>query len=339
MPSLSFVTEFVYENFANVVSSNGGTHFNFRCPFCGDSEKSKIKKRFHLQYKSENDIYFNCFNCAHKGNFYDLYAFINGISSKEAFKKLNKYNKDQIFKRLSKTSRKQFEEHKTELYIFNQFLKEKCLDEHSEPSSYIQGKLISVLKTFKEKRKISDAFICYEGKFKNRIIIPVYNKKDCIYFQGRRINSSQYPKYLNPKIEKENVILNKDKFDKEKYIIITEGLLDAISIGDQGTSCLGATIKDDFLKKIFEYTDKGIIISLDNDERGIQETINIINKSKYNKSLYYFFLDKYKDLNEFHVNNSINLYKYIIDNKKSYLNAIMHLKLIKGGKMNETVKT
>ena len=36
--------------------------FNFRCPHCGDSKKSKLKARAYL-YRVKNDMFFKCHNC------------------------------------------------------------------------------------------------------------------------------------------------------------------------------------------------------------------------------------------------------------------------------------
>jgi hypothetical protein len=57
MLSLEFVTEFLMENVENIDILKSGTHFQGRCPLCGDSKKSKKKKRFHLQFESESSIY------------------------------------------------------------------------------------------------------------------------------------------------------------------------------------------------------------------------------------------------------------------------------------------
>ena len=39
--------------------SNG--HYNFRCPYCGDSAKSKLKKRGWL-FDYNGKVYYKCFN-------------------------------------------------------------------------------------------------------------------------------------------------------------------------------------------------------------------------------------------------------------------------------------
>lgn len=324
MLDLQFVYSFIIENYSNVSVSRNGTHFNFRCPFCGDSEKSSRKKRFHVQYNSDDSIFYNCFNCPAKGSFYDLYAFNEGISSEEAYKKLKKFSSDTIKRTLtSKTESYKKEIDYSKYENFNSFLEKDCLSLDAIPNSYYQSKLLEYLKFFKESRQISSKlFICHSGKFEKRIIIPIFENDICIFFQARQILDSQYPKYLNPTIEKENIILNKENFDKEKFIVVTEGILDADSIGHQGTTCLGASISDDFLSELFKYTNKGVILALDNDKTGLEQLEKIFKKSSYNKKVFYFTLDKEKDLNEFKINNPhVDVYKYVKDNALSYLEA------------------
>ena len=45
--------------------------FNFRCPHCGDSQKSKTKARAYL-YRVKNDMFFKC-NCGFGTKFSKLY--------------------------------------------------------------------------------------------------------------------------------------------------------------------------------------------------------------------------------------------------------------------------
>jgi DNA primase len=324
MLDLDFVYSFIMENFPNVSVTRHGSHFNFRCPFCGDSEKSKKKKRFHLQFVNDESIFFNCFNCQSSGNFYDLYAHIHGISSEEAYKKLKRFNEDSIKQKLvtkSNITQKKIDFSKYE--NFNDFLERDCLSIDSNPTSYYHSKLIEYLKFFQGSRKITTKlFVCHSGTFEKRIIIPIIENDICIFFQGRRILETQYPKYLNPSIEKENIILNKENFNKEKFIIITEGILDADAVGTQGTTCLGASITDEFLRELFKYTNKGIVLALDNDKTGQEQIQKIFKQSEYNKKLLYFTLEKEKDLNEYKTDNpNTDVYKYVLDNALTYLEA------------------
>ena len=41
--------------------------FNFRCPHCGDSQKSKTKARAYF-YRVKNDMFFKCHNCSASHN-------------------------------------------------------------------------------------------------------------------------------------------------------------------------------------------------------------------------------------------------------------------------------
>jgi len=57
MLDLQIVSDFVYENFERVSSSKNGTHFLARCLLCGDSKKSKSKRRFNLDLEPEIKIW------------------------------------------------------------------------------------------------------------------------------------------------------------------------------------------------------------------------------------------------------------------------------------------
>lgn len=325
MLDINDVIGFLNENFSNIKSSKNNTHWLFRCPFCGDSKQSMKKRRFNVDWNNGN-VGFHCFNCSISGNFFDLYAHVKNITPEEAFKIFHSYNEDYIKKSFkNNTNNKKENEISKKYFNFNDFLKNYCIHENSKPNSFKQEQYIKTILEFKEKRQIDyPIFYCFKGDFFNRLIIPVFLNNKCIFFQGRAIFAEQNPKYLNPIVEKENIILNLDNFNENEYIIITEGFLDALSIGNQGTSCIGAEIKDVFIKELFKYTNKGVIIALDGDERGISSTQKILKNSKFNKKLYYFFIEDFKDLNELKVKKSLNedeIYNFIINNKKTYFES------------------
>lgn len=329
MPSIDKVSDFLYSNLDKVIEKKfkNGIEFNARCPICGDSKKSLHKKRFHLKFIDSENIVWHCFNCESTGNFYHLYAYIEGITPEEAYKVLNKYSKNRAKDSIKRKSTKKIKEKKSDNQNFNFILKDCIsLDEKTEGS--IHKQLQDRLKSFIEKRKISfPIYIAYKGKYKNRYIIPIIEDGNIIYFQGRRIFDTMEPKYKNPSVEKTNIILNRKNFDKEKYIIITEGLLDADAIGMQGTSMLGKSLSKEFRDKILEYTNKGIILSLDNDEDGMDK---ILEYSKKYKSILYFLMPiefkNQKDLNDLLVHNYINrnsMYQFVVDN--SYTGASAYI--------------
>lgn len=323
MPSFDFVYDFICEHFEHV--GTRGNQIVARCSLCGDSAKSKRKRRFGLKYDDKNTV-FHCYNCGESGSFYKLYAILKKISIEEAFSECEstKNSFDNILKNFLPKQTKSVD---NTVPNFN-YITQDCLTEYNYAPGILYEAYVDKLKKFRSDRKISTnipLFIAYKGRYKGRIIIPVYNASgDMIYFQARRTNDFDQPKYLNPEWTKEIVIPNFDFFDSAKPVIITEGLLDCFSIGRQATSCLGKEVDDKFIRRIRTKC-KDIIIAMDNDTEGIKATLNVYKSNLYNTDLKYFIMpDKnIKDINEFLVKNSsqnINIYEFVIKNSYSYFN-------------------
>jgi hypothetical protein len=338
MVSLQFVREFVYEYCSKVTVSKGGQHFLTRCPLCGDSKKSLSKKRFNLDYNNGEPI-FQCFNCGRTGSFVVLYADLKGISTDEANRQIYRYDPERI-RRLMKASKHSPVKRIKPPEVTHDYIMNESIGMEDTPNGILENGYQKTLESFINDRNIQPPYsnhirVAIKGRYKGRIIVPVIVGGHVLYFQGRRINKNIEPKYLNPVAEKSSIILNKEKFDPEKYIIITEGLLDAFSIGDQGTTCLGASITDDFIEELQTLTKKGVIIAVDNvyiDERGKKELLNIIEKSKYSNMLRYFIMPniykEIKDINELVVKNNINnVYEFILDNSHTKLRVVSLLKM------------
>jgi hypothetical protein len=337
MIDLQTVTQFVLANFQQVTIKNNGQHFLCRCPLCGDSRKNIYKKRFNLNWNFGVPGY-HCFNCGKQGNFIELFSVIKGVSYDDAKKELFKYDKDNIKNRLE--SKKVIEEKKeTITENFNSIL-EHSYGLNSIGDGILFNKYMEVLRNFYIDRKIPKEYkiyIAYDGKYKNRIIIPIFDEdKNVIYFQARRIPGSNIePKYDNPISPKEQCVLNKFRFDKEHSIAVTEGLIDAFMIGKQGTSCLGKEVSENLLLELFKYTNKDVIVVLDNDSEAYKSLSRFMNKNKYAKKLKYFLypskFNDFKDINTIVTNykEKIDVYKMIIDNSVNYSTALIKLKLMK----------
>ena len=56
--------------------------FNFRCPHCGDSQKSQSKARGFV-YKKKNDMFFKCHNCGVGQSLGNLIKFLDPNLYKE----------------------------------------------------------------------------------------------------------------------------------------------------------------------------------------------------------------------------------------------------------------
>lgn len=183
--------------------------YNFRCPFCGDSQKSSTKARGH--YYLESNSYY-CFNC-HKSA--DIFWFLAKIECKPV---------EQI--KLELLSKK--------LVSSDSFIrKEQSKIGFSKEWTKLENNAIAL--QFIKKRKIFEApFIppkwqlFYDKKYQKVVIPWLYNGK-LTFWQMRALYKHQTPKYLNSDVDKH--LFGLDNIDHNfKYVFITEGVFDCIFI-------------------------------------------------------------------------------------------------------------
>lgn len=322
---IEVVSRFVHENFQKVRVSKGGTHFHARCPLCGDSKKSLSKKRFHLDYNNGVPGY-HCFNCERAGSFIQLYSKIKGVTIEDAKRQLIKFDTDFLSQLLHK---KKIEDTPIPNGVANHdSILEDCFVLSDEPEGVIEQAYHKKMMDFTRDRKIPSGYplyMAYKGDYKGRIIIPLMNNGHIIYFQGRAVGNME-PKYLNPPTPKSLTILNKENFDPNKQIIVTEGILDALQLGNQGTCILGRHISDSLISELLNLTHTGIVIVLDNDESGYEEVERFMAESHYSSLVNYFiwpYKYKYtKDLNQLATTVAISdMYNFVIENSKPKFNA------------------
>jgi len=56
--------------------------YNFRCPYCGDSKKNKLKARGYV-YRKSNDYFFICHNCGKSTTFAKFLEHVDGTTYKQ----------------------------------------------------------------------------------------------------------------------------------------------------------------------------------------------------------------------------------------------------------------
>ncbi len=296
-----------------------GNTINMRCMLCGDSKKSLRKRR--LSVVCDNGMsFYSCLNCGRSGTFAELVSELKGIPISEAIKQVESIEFDDIKKCLTSHPSAAKIEERIESDL--SYIIKDCISINSDVSGIINTKYKEHLIKFIHDRKIppeyaNNIFVAITGRYKSRFIISIYHNNTIVYFQGRAIYDHMEPKFDNPLIEKTGIIMNIEYFQRDKYIIVTEGIIDAMMIENhQGTPVLGGSVSDDFLDKMFKHTDKGIIIAVDNDERGDKERYKLLNDSKYGKMLrYYLTPPPIKDLNEYKIKNNItNMYDTVVNN-------------------------
>lgn len=172
-------------------------------------------------------------------------------------------------------------------------------------------------------------------KFRDRLILPIYNLKgQVVGFSGRIIEHSDYaPKYLNssetPVYHKSEILMGlfqaKDTARQQKVLILQEGNLDLLASHKVGVDYIAATggtaVTEQQLKLVKRYADM-VLFCFDTDNAGQKALINAIAiAEKINLQHKVIELGKYKDPDELiqaepetwqaSVENAVNSLEYL----------------------------
>ena len=239
--------------------------FNFRCPHCGDSQKSKTKARAYL-YRIKNDMFFKCHNCGQGQNLANFIKFVDPKLYESYL--LERYKKSAPatpkpkfdFKPTKFTNQTPIddlksikdlpEDHPARLYCMNRKIPEKYFDK-----LFLSDKFMTLVNEVKPNTyKIT--------KDHPRLIIPFYDTTGKVFaFQGRAFGKEQ-PKYLTIKLdENKQKVYGLDKVNFQQPIYITEGPIDSLFIDN----CLAAGGADLFLKN--KIPNENITYIFDNEPR------------------------------------------------------------------------
>src|SRR6056300_276705 len=300
--------------------------FNFRCPHCGDSKKSKLKARAYF-YRVKNDMFFKCHNCGMGQN---LANFIKDIDPQlysqyllERYKnsapatpkpefdfKPVKIEDKTILDDLTKISELK-SDHPARLYCVNRKIPEKYFD-----ILYLSDKFMTLINKVKPNtyKVIKDD---------PRLIIPFYDTTGKFFaFQGRAFGNEQ-PKYLTVKLdEKKQKVYGLERVSFQRPVFITEGPLDSLFIDN----CLAAAGADLILKN--KISNEQVTYIFDNEPRN-KEIVNRMYKvieQNYNVVIWPDDI-QLKDVNDIIKSGvSINQLKEIISNNTySKLSAMTKL--------------
>lgn len=333
---MSITSDIVYENLTqhcSIVKQKSDREFLCRCCICGDSDTKSRATRLHFTKSTKGDKWiYHCFRCDVSGDFVGFISDREGISYKEAYKRLSnpKYDAKKIIERFKKVKKVEDIDYST----LDINLVSDCFSLEDKPEGITKQNYINTLNKFVKDRKIPEKlYIAHSGRYKGRIIIPVWDRDKLVYFQGRAISDAIEPKYLNPKVDKKGIIFNYHNFSPDKSIILCEGLIDAMMVdNNQGTSVLGTSVDKETIDNLIDLTDENIIIALDNDNAARKKINTMIEKEKNipNKVKFFLMPDKYKDikdLNELKVKEDINIYEFVLENSYSKLQTIIKLRL------------
>lgn len=246
------------ENF----SSKRDGLYNFRCPYCGDSQKNKKKSRGFL-YQIKSDTAYKCHNCG-KGTTFT--KFLKDINSNLYSEYIMERYKQGTTGKGSQTPDPKFTFEKPVFKSKKINLPQASKNDRS--SDYLK------------KRKLNPVEYFYADKFKSfcneikpdsfsntkndhpRIVIPLYNEdKDLIGIQGRSLDPWIQPKYITIMISDDySKIFGLDKIDRRLPIYVVEGPFDSTFLDNSVAMC-GSDCK------VSNLTGSDLIFVFDNEPR------------------------------------------------------------------------
>ena len=236
--------------------------WNFRCPYCGDSEKSRTKARGYV-FRKKNDLFYKCHNCGMGATLGNLIKHVD-----------SKIHKDYILERYRsgvKTSDPKLE-FNFDVTIFRKKGVLKNLKSISDLSTDHPARKI-IEERFIPPKSFSDLYLCesfYQftntlipNKFPSldgdhpRLLIPFRNEQGEVFaYQGRAFGNEQ-PKYITIKLEDRDKVFGLDRIDNTKQVYAVEGPLDSLFLDN----CIAVGGAD--LSKL----KNDIIIIFDNEPR------------------------------------------------------------------------
>jgi len=107
---------------------------------------------------------------------------------------------------------------------------------------------------------------CSSGKFKRRLIIPSFDcEAELNYFVARSIDG-KFPKYINARYPKRDLIFNEINLNWKNPITLVEGPFDMFNAGSNSTCILGSSLNERYLlfQRIIQ-NNSSVILALDPD--------------------------------------------------------------------------
>jgi DNA primase len=133
--------------------------------------------------------------------------------------------------------------------------------EYRHAMAYLKQRRIS-----REDIKKYDIGYCASGRYRNRIIVPSYDKNGQLnYFIARSFEKDPFLKYDAPSCSKTEIIGFEYLINWKIPVILCEGSFDAIAIKRNAIPLFGKTIPKALMMKLVESDVKTVYIALDND--------------------------------------------------------------------------
>lgn len=211
--------------------------WNFRCPYCGDSQKNKLKSRGYI-YRKKSNLFYMCHNCGVSISVGNFIKYMDGNLYKEyVLEKFKNDNGDNTpkpdFNALKTTSmlREKFSSTKLDIPSINELndehIAKKYLIKRQIPKEYFTK--IHYAENFKT---FIDRLIPEHGKNlyeEPRLVFPFRDEKNILLgVQGRALGKSAV-RYITIRTHEEaKKVYGLDRVDISRRVYIVEGPIDSM---------------------------------------------------------------------------------------------------------------
>jgi len=147
-----------------------------------------------------------------------------------------------------------------------------------------------------------DWYVTDDESYAGRILIPYFFRNKIIYWQGRSLDDEVIsPRYKNPSVEKDNIFFNMDELYRytNEPLFVTEGPIDAISIGKNAVALLGSVLTDfkrNELKKAAQR--RKVVFVIDKNSNGMKLGQEVLRDGAGLEWYITCFPDNYEDSND-----------------------------------------
>ena len=207
--------------------------YNFRCPYCGDSQKSQSKARGFV-FRKESNLIYKCHNCGVGASFNNMLKYVDPKLHKDYILERYKPNEPDV-PDIGKFTQPKFMKGPSPLKSLKKIssLKhdhpvKRFVDNRRIPST-LHFELFFAPKFYEWVNKVvPNKFPSLKGDHP-RLVIPFFDENNKLFaFQGRAFGN-EIPKYITIILDPDkNKIYGLNRLDSTKQIQVTEGPIDSM---------------------------------------------------------------------------------------------------------------
>ena len=245
-------------------------YYQFRCNICGDSKRSKYKKRAYIVKYRDRPWVFKC----HNGQCQTYMRATEWL--KQYFPSYHRQYVQEAFRNKDNPAHKWEPPKETK-----DDKEERAATKSFVPILRGKGAVFEKAKDLCRSRNIPEAvwhkwFVATDGPYANRLIIPFYEDKTgrIHYYQGRALLETMDLKYLSRKAHELESIYNYYNVDSTRPVTVLEGPIDSIFV-ENSVAVTGLKVNDIRLNR---FPDRRYLV--DYDESGREMSKKLLKKGR-----------------------------------------------------------